>query len=48
MLIERIKEIQKTQPIKEITPEEEAFTEASVENYYNENYYRNRKWRNHR
>ena len=48
ILIERNKKNQKAQPIKEITPEEEAFTEASAENYYNETYYRNRKWRNHR
>ena len=49
ILIERIKEIEKTQPTKTITPEEEAFTEASIENYYNnENFYRNRRWRNRR
>ena len=51
LLIERIQEIQKTIPPKEeVTPEEQAFTEASMENYYNPNeiYYRNRKWRNRR
>ena len=49
LLIERIDEIKKTQEFREITPEEEAFTEASIENYYNnEVYQRNRKWRNRR
>ena len=51
LLIERIQEIQKTIPPKEeVSPEEQAFTEASLENYYNpnESYYRNRKWRNRR
>lgn len=51
LLIERIQEIQKTLPPKEeVSPEEQAFTEASLENYYNPNeqYYRNRKWRNRR
>lgn len=51
LLIERIQEIQKTIPQKEeVSPEEQAFTEASLENYYNpnESYYRNRKWRNRR
>ena len=51
LLIERIQEIQKTIPQKEeISPEEQAFTEASLENYYNPNevYYRNRKWRTRR
>ena len=51
LLIERIQEIQKTIPPKEeVSPEEQAFTEASMENYYNPNdvYYRNRKWRNRR
>ena len=49
LLIERIDEIKKTQEFRKITPEEEAFTEASIENYYNnEVYQRNRKWRNRR
>ena len=51
LLIERIQEIQKTLPPKEeVSPEEQAYTEASLENYYNPNelYYRNRKWRNRR
>lgn len=51
LLIERIQEIQETLPPREeVSPEEQAFTEASLENYYNpsENYYRNRKWRNRR
>ncbi len=50
ILIERIQEIQKTLPQKEeISPEEQAFTEASMENYYsNEGFYMNRKWRNRR
>lgn len=49
ILITRIQEIQKTQTFNDVSPDEEAFTEASIENYYNnENYYRNRRWRNHR
>ena len=49
ILITRIQEIQKTQTFNDVSPDEEAFTEASIENYYNnENYYRNRRWRNRR